>query len=139
MLQTPAYALKETIANAMAQSGLFVSLATFYKRPGDPSEEVDQYGGVILSEGFSVVAGLENISCMFAPLNVGTPNVGDTTRTVEQYDSKTEFHLLLEGFFPAVQQRYLVRVDGSQMYEVMGVESDSQSTQTRCAVRAYGL
>lgn len=138
MLQLPTYALKQVISNAMAQSGLFVSLATFYKRPDDPSESVDEYGQVDLIN-FSVVAGLENIRCMFAPQNVSTPNQGDTTRTVEQFDSKTQFHLLLAGYFPAVQQRYLVKVDGSVYYEVQGTESDSQSSQTRCAVREWSI
>ena len=138
MLQTNAYALKMTIANAIAQSALFVSLATFYARPGDPGETVDSIGAVdLIPADYTEVSGLTALRCMFAPQSVGTPNQRDTIRTGPQYDSKTEFHLLLAGFFPSVEQRFLVKVDDGEFLEVMGVEHDSQSTQTRCAVRTY--
>ena len=138
MLQNLQAALSRVMP-AATRTGLFVSRATFQARAGDPGEQADPLGQVnLLPSGYANVDGLVNIPCMFAPQSVPTPSQGDTVRTEQQFETKTEFHLLLNAYYPAVQQRYLVIVDGVT-YEVMGVESDSQDQMTRCAVRAYTI
>ena len=136
MLQTPIYAMQQSIGLASTQAGIFNQSATFYARPGDPGETLDAYGAVILAD-YQPVTGLESLACMFAP--EGPPPNSDTKRTQEQYDTTSEWHLTLKGYYPAVEQRYLVRVDGGDLYQVMATESDSQSTMTRCAVRKYEI
>ena len=137
MLQAPTFAVINALATGGPQSGQFTSLATFYSRPGDPSEVTDQFGQVDLIHS-TPVAGLEGIPCKFAPQSA-TPAESDTVRTAEQFDTKREWHLTLLGYYPAVQQRFLLSVDGGDLYQIMAAESDSENTMTRCAVRRYGL
>ena len=139
MLQTPAYALSQIMTTAAVQSGTFVKAsATFFERPGDPSQRVNSMGQVQLTSQ-TPVAGLEDLPCLFSPAVPTRPNQGDTKRTTPQWDTSTEFHLLLQGAYPAVLQRYLVQINGGKFYEVMGVETDSQQVMTRCAVRAWTI
>ena len=137
MLQSPIFGVVNAIGAGAPQSGLFVSLASFLARPNDPGEEVDQYGAVILT-GYQPVAGLQNLPCMFAP-QAAAPSESDTVRMADQYDTKREWHLTLNGYYPNVNQRYLLSVDGGDLYQVMAVEWDSQRTMTRCAVRKYEI
>ena len=132
--------LRAAFARVMPAAGAlgWPSNATFMARPGDPGYETDALGQVQLTD-YAPVDGLENIPCRFAPQSVATPDMTDTRRGSQQWDTKTEFHLLLSDYYPAVQQRYLVVVDGNT-YEVMGVDSDSEfGYMTRCAVRAYTI
>jgi hypothetical protein len=122
---------------AVEAAGLFSSVCTFQEAIGDP----DDLGQSDLVD-WTDVAGLVDIPCMMAPLVPVRPSVSDEQKMQTFTKETTESHLLLDGYFPQVLQRYRVIVDGAiytQATDVMGVESDSQKVMTRCAVKRVSL
>lgn len=70
------------------------------------------------------------------------PNMSATVRQPQQFDTETLIHVLLMGFYPGIlQQNQCVLVGGpySGSSEIIAVESDSQETQTRLAIRAWTI
>jgi hypothetical protein len=68
------------------------------------------------------------------------PNQSATTKTPQQDQTETLIHVLLLGYYPGILQQYQLVVTGGSYagtYEIMAVESDSQSIQTRLAVRVW--
>ncbi len=116
---------------AVEQAGLFVSLATIQS----PSQAPDSLGQPDLVDWTDV---LVNIPCMIAPEGVGTPPIGDEMAMREWIAEKTEFHVLLDGYYPTILQRYRAVIDGIPL-DIKAVESDSQKIMTRLAVRRYSL
>ena len=94
--------------------------------------------GQVNMQGYTPIVGLENIPCMFAIQRPFMPNQGATARTPEQFDTQTQFHILLNGYYPQILQQNLANVDGVD-YEIMAVESDSQQQMTRLGCRVYTL
>lgn len=133
MNQSLTYELNQVMPDAQ-QTGLFPSLATFYDRTG----AVDTLGQVDLAD-LLPVAGLENIPCMIAAVSALRPQV-QGGRTPDHFFEAPERHVLLNDYYAAILQRYLVNVDGT-LYEITpgGVEADTQQQMTRVAVRAYQL
>ena len=132
MNQSIALDLAATTA-AVAAAGLYSSLCSIQS----PNNSPDTVGQSDLVD-WSNVSGLTNIPCMLAPHSPGTPPQGDKRYTAQDTATSTEFHLLLDGWFPGILQTQRALVDGTP-YEIMSVEADSQKTMTRLAVRRYYL
>ncbi len=94
--------------------------------------------GQVNMQNYTPIVGLENIPCMFAIQRPALPNVTATVRTATQFDTQTQFHVLLNAYYPAIEQQNLANVNG-QDYEIMAVESDSQQQMTRLACRIWTL
>ena len=133
MNQSLLYEIQSVMTDAVA-TGLFSSVATFYDRSGS----VDPDTGQLDQTNLVAVSGLSGIACMIAPMmSRGDPMV-QGFRAVQGYAEMPERHILLDGYYPTVIQRYIVDVDGTQ-YAITpgGVEQDSQKQMTRLAVRTY--
>ena len=113
--------------------GLFDSLCTIQQR----TNTVSALGQPDLTD-WNDIPGLTNIQSMLSIQRTALPNQAATVRTPEQFDTQTQLHLLLNGYFPQILQQNQAVVDGTP-YEIMAVESDSQKTQTRLALRVYTL
>lgn len=138
-LQGLASAIQQVMPAALA-TGLFSSLVTFQDRAGGDNPLVDALGQVDLSNADYVdVSGLVDLKCMFAVERPGRPDVAGM-RTPEYFVESAERHLLLDGYYPTVQERFIAVVD-DVIYEITpgSVENDSQKQMTRLAVRAYNL
>jgi hypothetical protein len=90
------------------------------------------------------ISDLTDIPCMFSVARPAMPNQGATVRTAQQSDTETQYHVLLNGYYPAVLQSNQVVITilstgVATAYMIMAVESDSQQQQTRLACRAYTL
>jgi hypothetical protein len=114
------------------QADLFVSLCTIQARTG----AVSVTGQPDLTDWVNIV-GLVNIPCRKAIQRPYNPNQQATVRTPQQFDTQTQFHVLLDGYFPQIIQANQAVVDGVP-YEIMAVESDSEnSVMTRLALRVW--
>jgi hypothetical protein len=115
--------------------GLFQSaLATIQQR----TNVVSLTGQPDLSDWVNTA--LVDIPCMFAIQRPSIPNQSATSRQPQQIDTETEYHCLLNGYYPEILQsnQLVITILGiSTAYEIMAVESDSQQTQTRMAARIY--
>ncbi len=116
MQQGLAYEISAVMAQARG-TGLMISVATFQDESGVP------------------VTGLINIQCQDAPLNTGDRSFSvDEIKSQPQILSQGERHVLLNGYYPAAAAVWRnggnVVID-SLTYDILGVESDSQETQTR--------
>lgn len=136
--QSLAYELAQVMP-AVQVTGLLRSTCSFFLRPGGATPTTDAAGQVDLETGeYTPVAGLQAIACMLSVEKVSIPDIRGTVRTETEFREEYDRHLLLDNAYPAVQQQYLVQVDGT-FYEVMSVETDSQAVATRCAVRIWRL
>lgn len=119
-------AIQQVMPTAVA-SGLFVSLATFQLPDG-----LTDSGFV--SPNYVDVAGLVNIPCTAPPLSTGTGFSADEAKAQAEQTARQEFHVLLSGYFPAVDDVWRgegrVVIDGLSR-DILGVEHDSQSQMTR--------
>lgn len=96
------------------------------------------------------VTGLTNIACQLAPLTIGSI-AGSTQLATEKALSSAPRHLLLDGYYGDVAvtdpfgntvygpQTYMKAVIDGVEYSVIGVDPDSQKTQTRLWVRVVSL
>lgn len=118
---------------AVAAEGLFNSLCTIKQR----SNTVSALGQTNMTS-YEPIADLTDIACRFAPQAPGAPPQSDTTRMQQQFDTRSLFHVLLDGYFPAIEQQFLANINGID-YEIMSVEGDSNFEMTRLAVRTFTL
>lgn len=145
--QTIAAAISDVMAEARA-SGLFVSTCSFYQPSGNYTEGAPD--GL-----FVVVPALADIPCMSAPLSIMAP-IATESKTIEYTLSTNDNHVLLDDDYgnvqwtgtdgntyygPQTQMRaYITDADGIlTIYDIAGVEEDSQSTQTRLKVRVASV
>jgi hypothetical protein len=128
MLQGLDYEIQAVMPAAIA-TGLFVSLCTIQAPDGLPG-----YGGAP-SGNYADVAGLIDIQCMDAVPSDAKIQATEVKDMVE-IASKGFRHLLLDNYYPQVTPDgqiptyWRAIVDGVS-YDVLGVEHDSQNTQTR--------
>lgn len=94
--------------------------------------------GQVDMQNYQPIAGLENIPCMFSIQRPALPNITATVRTPMQFDTQTQFHVLLNAYYPQIEQANLANVNG-QDYEIVAAESDSQQQMTRLACRIWTL
>lgn len=121
-------------------TGLFVSLATIKQA----SNSQDSLGQVNLTPtGFTTIAGCADIPCMRAPYAVNNPDA-DEQESPTMVAAFNPFHVLLNDYFPQIPEaeastgELIAIIDGVQ-HQIVGVESDSQFTQTRLKCKQEGV
>lgn len=131
MNQSLLYELNQVMSES-SQTGLFSTTASFFDRPGT----VDALGQVDLTNLVPVTE-LQSIPCQISAVSIIRPQF-QGARQPEQIIEQPERHILLNDYYPAILQRFIVQVDG-QNYEITpgGVEPDSQKQMTRLAVRFW--
>ncbi len=125
--------LSYEIAQVMTEAvntGLFVSLCTIAQPDVNPG-----YGGA-QTGNFTNVPGLVNIPCMDSVPSPGSITATES-KTLQEIMSLGVRHVLLNGYYPQVTTpdgqiptAWRATVDGVN-YDLIGVEHDSQNTQTR--------
>lgn len=131
MLQTMAYALSQLMPQAVIPTGLMVSTCSIFQQDGN-------FGTSGAPSGNYNVPVITNISCMDAVPREGTIEATEM-KQVKEVQSAGYRHVLLSGpyyaqLFPLIQQGLRASItdpEGTTMYEVFGVEPDSQDTMTR--------
>lgn len=141
MQQSLLYDLRETL-RAVEQAGFFEhATCTILARLNDPSDPAVNAMGQADLATLSAVSGLSNIACMIAPRR-SDPDQRGVERREEEFRTREERRVLLDGYYPQIEQRYvadITMVDSAQTtrYEIMAVESPSQETFTTLAVRRF--
>ena len=134
------YEIAQVMPAAVA-TGLFVSTCSFFDRIGGDTPQQDSMGQA--DNTLVPVAGLQNLTAMFGVARNSPAFLPDEgQRLPSNFTEEPMFHLLLDGYYPAVLPRFVVQVDGdAEFYEITPgtVQSDSQQTQTRCKLRRYSL
>jgi len=118
---------------AVEDAGLFVSTCTIQT----PSQAPDALGQANLTT-WTDLAGHVSIPCMSAPLTIQRPSTSDEIKMPGYTADKDDFHVLIDGYYPLIKQRYRAVIDGIAL-DIMGAESDSQSIMTRMACRRYNV
>ena len=126
---------------AAVATGLFVSLATFQ------SSDANDFPDGFYSGNYQNIAGLVNLPCMAPPESEGSIQATEV-KALEEITSSELRHVLFEQFYPQLDQgwrqgwRVLIQEPDGQggyeagvLYDVLGVESDSQSQMSRVRVR----
>ena len=131
MYQANDYDISAVMPEAIA-SGLFVSLVTIQEPTGEQtSTGAPARTGGDTGDGWNNVVGLIDIAAMNAPQSESrlTADQHKTTEMVEGFQLR---HMLLAGWYPTIAENSNWRaiVDGTA-WDILGVESDSQGTQTR--------
>jgi hypothetical protein len=125
---------------AALETGLLTSLVTIQQPTGAQTADGSpaQTGGDS-GDGWNNVAGLINLTAMNAP-EAEARIRAKTDRTPEYIEAFQFRHLLLGGYYPQIEQfdNWRAIVDG-QAYDPIGVESDSQHTQTRLLLQLAGV
>lgn len=107
--------------------GLFVSLCTAQAPTGGKSADGQP------DNTFANVSGLVNIPCIDAVMSTGAIAATEV-KGLEDIESKAFRHVTLNGYYPQFivgqPQGWRVIVDGI-VYDLMGAEQDSMTTQTR--------
>ncbi len=132
MNQSLSYEL-DGIMPAVIATGLLVSLFTAQA----PSSVL---GGTGAPDGtYANVIGLVNIACTAPPYAFGDSSIrAEEMKAVPDIASLRFLHTLLDGYYPLLKtgwpQGWRCLIDGVN-YDIIGVESDSQSKMTRVSVR----
>ena len=127
----------QAVMPAALVTGLFLSVCTFQAPSG-----ADLPGGAP-SDQYTPVSGLQNIPCMDA-VPSSTKVQATEAKDMAEIASKGYRHLLLNGYYPQatpdgqIPTSWQAVVDGTT-YDVLGVEHDSQQTQTRCELELVQL
>jgi len=139
MYQGLGYEIERVIPEAVA-SGLMQSLCT-----------IQQPDGVLIGAGqpsgsWVNVTGAVGIQCMDAPRSTGERLTADEQKGVPEIQSRIFRHVLLAGFYgdvipwgdvgtrPALRAVITGPDNVAVIYELVGVESDSQQQMTRLAL-----
>ena len=132
MNQGLAYEVEQVMPQAV-QTSLFVSLCTFQQPDGI-------YGPSGAPSGtFVNVSGLVDIACMDSvpsEMRVQATEVRDLAEIM----ATGQRHMLLDGYYPEatpdgqIPTNWRAVVDGVA-YDILGVEHDSQNTQTRLEMK----
>jgi hypothetical protein len=137
--QGNAYSLDAVMPAAIA-TGLFVSQVTIQQPTGEQTADGSPAStGGDSGDGWNNVPGLVNIQAMNAP-EADARIRAKTERQTEYIEAYQYRHLLLAGYYPQVEQfdNWRAIVDG-QAWDPIGVESDSQGTQTRILLQLAGV
>ncbi len=140
MFQGQGYDILAVMPTAVNDTGLFVSLVTIQEPTGAQTADGSAaMTGGDSGDGWNNVAGLVGIQCMDAP-EAEARIRAKTNRGSEYIEAFQYRHLLMAGYFPQVEQfdNWRAVVDG-QAYDPIGVESDSQRTQTRLLLQLAGI
>ncbi len=111
-------------------TGLLVSLATFQ------SSDAADFPDGFYSGNYQDVPGLVDLPCMSAPISVDSFNA-DESKALPQITSSAARHVLLDSIYPALvdgwREGWRVVIDGA-VFDLIGVESDSQAQMTRIRI-----
>lgn len=125
---------------AALDSGLFVSLVTIQQ----PTGQQTSTGAPLLSggdsgDGWNNVAGMIDIPAMNAPQTESRISA-DQKKELAMVEAYQLRHMLLGGYYPAIEENgnWRAVVDGVA-YDVLGVESDSQSQMTRLRLQISSI
>lgn len=135
----------QKVMPAAVATGLFVSLATF--QSSDPNDFPDGF----YSGNYQNIAGLVNLPCMAPPESEGSIQATEV-KALQDITSSELRHVLFETFYPQLDAgwregwRVVIQEPDGQggfepgaVYDVLGVESDSQSQMSRVRVRATSV
>jgi hypothetical protein len=137
MYQGLSYEIAQVMPEAVS-TGRFVSLCTFSK---PPANAITPDGGQAPLSSYTPVSGLVNIPCMDA---VESSIQATEIKGLQDILSKGLRHMLLNGYYPEstpdgqIPTSWIANVDGI-VYDVIGVEHDSQNQQTRVKLQIVGL
>jgi hypothetical protein len=131
MNQTMTADYTQVIPLALA-AGQFPSLCTIQDVPGT----LNAIGAPVTT--FTNVSGLVDIPCKNAPPSNASIIGSDELRLADRTDEKQERHVLLSGYYPQIQMKMRAVIDGAP-FNIIGVQSDSMSTQTRLQVQDYDV
>jgi|HubBroStandDraft_4_1064222.scaffolds.fasta_scaffold01415_9 hypothetical protein len=124
MYQGQSFTIAAVMPEAI-QAGLFVSLCTVQEPDGLQTADGSPSGNWLN------ISGLVDIPCMDGPEadNRIRAKLEKNPRYIEGFVFR---HVLLAGYYPAIEENdnWRAIVDGVA-YDPLGVESDSQGTQTR--------
>ena len=130
----------EVVIPAVFETGLLVSLVTIQQPTGEQTADGSPIAtGGDSGDGWNNVAGLINLQCMNGP-EADARIRAKTERQTEYIEAFQFRHLFLPGYFPQIQQfdNWRAIVDG-QAYDPIGIENDSQRTQTRILLQLAGV
>ena len=136
MNQGLAYELSQVMPQATA-TGLFVSLCTFQQ----PDNVFGPSGAP--SGNYVDVSGLVDVPCMDAVPSTARVQATEV-KELQDIMSKGLRHMLLNGYYPQatpdgqIPTKWRAVVDGLT-YDILGVEHDSQNTQTRIELQLVTL
>lgn len=139
MYQLQTYDITAVMPAAL-DSGLFVSFVTMQQPTGaQTSTGAPLLSGGDSGDGWNNVAGMINIPAMNAPQSESRLTA-DQKKELEMVEGYQLRHLLLGGYYPAIQENsnWRAMVDGTA-YDVLGVESDSQSQMTRLRLQISSI
>jgi len=132
MNQSLSYEL-DGIMPAVIATGLLVSMFTAQM----PSSDL---GGTGAPDGtYANVLGLVNIACTAPPYNFSDTSIrADEMKAIPEIAATGPLHVLLDANYPLLNAGWRggwrCLIDGTN-YDILGVESDSQSKMTRVSVR----
>lgn len=118
------------VVPAVTSSGLLRSLCSIV----EPPEVFDDGGAPDPTAAYTPVTGLQNIPCIAAPLSDGDTVQPNEVKSLSELLSKSPLHVWLSGYYPQIWTNNRAVVDGVT-YDILGVEWDSEHTQTRLAVQ----
>ena len=121
-------------------TGLFVSLCTMQQPTGaQTTTGAPLLSGGTSGDGWNDVGGMVNIPCMSGP-EADARVRAKQKKNVEYVEGFLYRHILLSGFYPAIDENSNWRavIDGTA-WDLMGVESDSQGTQTRLLLQLASI
>jgi hypothetical protein len=130
----------DAVNEAALDSGLIVSLVTIQQPTGEQTADGSPLAtGGDTGDGWNNVAGLINLQCMNGP-EADARIRAKTNRDVDYVEAFQFRHLFLPGYYPQIEQfdNWRAIVDG-QAYDPIGVETDSQFSQTRLLLQLAGV
>ena len=138
MYQGIEYDLQAVNEEALA-SGLIVSLVTIQQPTGEQTADGSPIAtGGDSGDGWNNVVGMINLECMNGP-EADARIRAKTDRNTDYVEAFQFRHLFIPGNY-AIEQfdNWRAIVDG-QAYDPLGVEHDSQNTQTRLLLQLAGV
>lgn len=113
-------------------TGLFSSLASFTAPPTTQGPTGNPTGA------FVAITGLQDLACMDAPESIGRPSVNEA-KSIPDIEAARYRHVLLSACYPQLRDgaglawrcAVVDSLGNSTLYDLLGAEDDSQSTQTR--------
>ena len=124
---------------AAFESGLILSLVTIQQPTGEQTADGSPIAtGGDSGDGWNNVVGMINLQCMNGP-EADARIRAKTNRDVDYVEAFQFRHLFIPGYY-AIEQfdNWRAIVDG-QAYDPLGVEHDSQNTQTRLLLQLAGV
>lgn len=118
------------VMEAVRSSGLLVSLCTITTPPG----VFDDGGAPDPTAPYVVLAGHVDIPCINAPIKTSDSVAPSEQKSMQEIMAVEQRHVLLDDYYPLIIVDYRATI-GGVVYDIVEVESDSQSQMTRMALQ----